>query len=472
MDDGGPSAGIILFFVLLFAEAYLYGFGTAIRGLNEKEAERRAEEERDKRSRQLARIAGQPNVYVNSVQLVGMFLNLCMGGLYIKSWSVHIRKLLEELAGRYGGFPAWAGGLLAAASLVISLFLLLYILLVFGSLIPRKIAAKNPEKWAYRLIGPVYALMSLLRPLTWLFQATAAGILRIFGLHQSEENPDVTEEEIISMVNEGHEQGVIQASEAEMITNIFEFGDKRAEDIMVNRTNIVAIDCETTFSEAVSFMLNGRNSRYPVYEENVDHIIGILHMKDALRRQAQTDPMARIRDIPGLIREARFIPETRKVDSLFKTMQSTKCQMVIVLDEYGQTAGMISMEDILEEIVGSIMDEYDADESYIRQKGEDEYVIEGKTPLDELEERLGISFGETEFETLNGYLIARIDHIPEPDEKFEIRIGHYEFRVLSVENKMIKTVSVTRIAEAEDAEKPVETERVQEPEERAKIKSV
>ena len=268
-------------------------------------------------------------------------------------------------------------------------------------------------------------------------------LMKLFGV----DTDDVTEEEIISMVNEGHEQGVIQASEAEMITNIFEFGDKRAEDIMTNRTNIVAIDCESTFRDAVAFMLNGRNSRYPVYEENIDHIIGILHMKDALRRQSQIDPEMKIRDIPGLLREARFIPETRKVDALFKTMQSTKCQMVIVLDEYGQTAGMIAMEDILEEIVGNILDEYDVDESYIREKCKDEYIIEGKTPLEDLEERFDISFDESEFETLNGFIIAKLEHIPEPDEKFDIRIDGYEFRGLSVENKMIKTVLVKKLPE-------------------------
>lgn len=350
MDDGGPTASILLFLGLLLLEAYCYGFGAAIHGLNEKEVERKAIEENDKRSLLLSRLVGKPSRYVNTVQLVVTFLNLCMGGMYLRVWSSHIRKMLRALAERQAGLSPFAGGLITAASLVITVILLLYILLVFGTLIPKKLASRSPEKWAYRMIKPVSAVMTIFAPLTGLFSVTAYGILKLFGMHPDEDSIDVTEEEIISMVNEGHEQGVIQASEAEMITNIFEFGDKRAEDIMTNRTNIVAIDCEMTFGDAIQFMLNGRNSRYPVYEENIDHIIGILHMKDALRRQSATDPGMKVRDIPGLLRDARFIPETRKVDSLFKTMQSTKCQMVIVLDEYGQTAGMIAMEDILEEI--------------------------------------------------------------------------------------------------------------------------
>ena len=159
----------------------------------------------------------------------------------------------------------------------------------------------------------------------------------------------------------------------------------------------------------------------------------------------------KFRDIPGPLREVSFILVSTSDDSVVKTMQSTKCQMVIVLDEYGQTAGMIDMEDILEEIVGNILDEYDVDESYIREKSKDEYIIEGKTPLEELEELFDISFDESEFETLNGFLIAKLEHIPEPDEQFDIRIDGYDFKVLSVENKMIKTVLVKKLPEESGA---------------------
>lgn len=453
MDDGGPDASILIFFGLLLAEAYFYGFGAALNGLNEKETERKAEEEGDKTSILLTRMIGSPSIYINTVQLILTFINLCMGGLYLRAFGGWMEDLFLRIADRIGGVPLWVQTFFTVSAAALTVLLLLYALLVFGVMIPRKIVSRQPDRWAARLVRPVSAAIALLRPVTWLFHATAKLILRILGLKPDEDSLDVTEEEIISMVNEGHEQGVIQTSEAEMITNIFEFGDKRAEDIMVNRNHIVAIDCETTFKVAVSFMLNGRNSRYPVYRENIDHIIGILHMKDALRRQALIDPESKIGDIPGLLREARFIPETRNVDSLFKTMQSTKCQMVIVLDEYGQTAGMISMEDILEEIVGNIMDEYDTDESYIHQKSRDEFIIEGKTPLEELEERFGIDFGETEFETLNGYLIALLEHIPEPDEQFETRIGGYQFKVLSVAGRMIRSVLVTRLPEEPEAPK-------------------
>ena len=155
-----------------------------------------------------------------------------------------------------------------------------------------------------------------------------------------------------------------------------------------------------------------------------------------------------VRDIPGLLREPVFIPETKNIDALFQMMQSSKTQMVIVVDEYGQTAGLLAMEDILEEIVGNILDEYDEDEKHIEATAnEDEYIIEGKTPLEELEERFHITFDEEEFETLNGFLIAKLDKIPEEDEEFEVDVDGYRFRILTVENKMIQSVLVSKIKE-------------------------
>lgn len=254
------------------------------------------------------------------------------------------------------------------------------------------------------------------------------------------------EDEILSMVNEGHEQGYIEASEAEMITNIFEFGDKKAQDIMTDRSNIVAIDASMKLEDAISFMLSENNSRFPVYEENLDHIIGILHLKDALRIRNQKSTGKRmVGELDGLLREAKFIPETRKLDSLFQTMQSTNLQMVIVIDEYGQTSGLVAMEDILEEIVGNIMDEYDEEEGHIEEKGKNKYIIEGMTPLEELEKRFQISFDENDFETINGFLISKMEKIPDKKDRFDITIDGYNFKVLSVENKMIQKVLVTKL---------------------------
>jgi putative hemolysin len=282
--------------------------------------------------------------------------------------------------------------------------------------------------------------------------AIANSVSNVLGLKNKGEQADVTEEEIISMVNEGHEHGVLEHGEVEMITNIFEFGDKKASDIMTHRNNITAIDSTTPFKDALNFMLEESNSRYPVYEENLDHIIGVLYLKDAMRMHTSNENLNQpIGQIPGLFREAVFVPETKNIYDLFRSMQSEKNQMVIVMDEYGQTSGLVTMEDILEEIVGNIMDEYDHEESYIEEKGENEYIIEGMTKLEDLEERFGISFGETEFETLNGYIISKLEHIPDENEDFEVQVGEYNFKIAKVEKNVIQSVLVTRVSHDEQS---------------------
>ena len=455
MDDGGPTASIIFFIVLLLIDMFFYGFGAAIHSLNEKEIERRAEEEKDRKSIRLRAMISNPAEYENTVQLITTLINIVIGavhlGLLLRTLSNGIQFLARGRL-KLEGLPADVIAVLAA---VMATLLLLYITLTLGVLLPKTIASRAPEKWAYLWITPVFFVTKLFAPFTGLVTVTVRGILRLFGVRGNSEEADVTEEEIINMVNEGHEQGVIQASEAKMISNIFELGDKEAQDIMTHRTNIVAIDGDMVLRDAITFMMEGKNSRYPVYEENLDHIIGILHLKDALRFHAdagnQNIPLSKLE---GLMREPVFIPRTRNIDQLFREMQAGKQQMVVVVDEYGQTDGLVAMEDILEEIVGNILDEYDEISEYIEEKGNDEYIIEGKTPLEELEERFGISFEDEAFETLNGFLISRMDRIPEPDEQFETDFCGYHFRILSVENKMIQSVLLTKLPEADSPLEP------------------
>lgn len=450
MDDGEP-ASIIFFMLLLLIDVFFYGFSAALDSLNEKEIERRAEEEKDRKAVRLREIIGNPAGYVNTVQLITTLINVIIGAVHLGILRSFISGGLHVLAERQLKLEWMSAEVILVIAAVLATFLLLYITLTVGVLLPKKIAARVPEKWAYACITPVYLVTKILSPLTGLVSVTSDGILKLAGIHGNENEADVTEEEIISMVNEGHEQGVIQASEAEMITNIFEFVDEEAQDIMTHRKNIVAIDGQTLLKDAISFMLEGKNSRYPVYEENIDHIIGILHLKDAMRFHADDKKLnCPLHSLEGLMREPVFVPQTKNINELFKEMQAEKLQMVIVVDEYGQTDGLVAMEDILEEIVGNILDEYDDDENeHIEEKGKDEYVIEGKTPLEELEERFGIPFEDEEFETLNGFLIARLDKIPEPDEKFDVNYKGFNFKILSVENKMIQSVLVTRLPESD-----------------------
>lgn len=456
MDDGGTSVfNITIFFVLLLMEAILYGFQKAISLMNEKEIERKAGEEKDKKSILLYEIVKRSTIYVNSIQLIITLIDLVMGYVYLPIWTSKFRGWLGQISilSNIGGTGIYI------LSVLLATICLVYILLTFGMLFPKKLAQRSPDAWAYRYIRFIQMLRTVLYPITGIVAKSANGMLMLLGFKHDDEPIDVTEEEIISMVNEGHEQGVLEASEAEMITNIFEFGEKEASDIMTHRNNIVAIDSSVAFKEALGQILQESYSRYPVYEENLDHIIGVLYLKDAMRVHTLDESInCEVGKVEGLLREAVFVPETKNIDDLFRSMQSDKNQMVVVMDEYGQTSGLVTMEDILEEIVGNIMDEYDDDENHIEEKGDNEYLMEGMTKLEDLEERFGIDFGDSEFETLNGFLISRLDRIPDEDENTEIQEYGYNFKIISVEKNVIQSVLVTKQPE-ENLEKQDKNEQ-------------
>ena len=263
-------------------------------------------------------------------------------------------------------------------------------------------------------------------------------------------NDDVTEEEIISMVREGHEQGTILASEAELIHNVFEFDDKEVKDIMTHRKNIVSLDGSMSFIDAIEFIIDTGKSRFPVYENDVDSIIGVLHIKDAFTFFEKNEVYrSSIKDIDGLIRPVDFIPETVNINDLFKKMQSKKSHLAMVVDEYGQISVLIAMEDILEELVGNIEDEHDEEENYIRKNDDETFIMDGMTEFSDVKEALSLPVDDDAYETLNGFIISLSDKIPEEGDKTVISAYGYRFSVMSVEDKVIKQVMIKKLAPEE-----------------------
>ena len=254
MDDGGPTASIILFAVLLLIDVFFYGFSAALNALNEKEIGRRAEEDKDKKSLRLRKMLDNPTDFVNTFQLVTMLVNVTIGAVHLGIVLRSVQRGLAALARRQADAELLPQALVVTAA-VLSTLLLLYITLTLGVLLPGKIAVRIPERWAYACVNPVFFVTRILSPFTAAASVTSNAILRLFGVKVSAGAEDVTEEEIISMINEGHEQGVLEASEAEMITNIFEFDDKEAADIMTHRKNVVALDGEMSLKDAVDFII-------------------------------------------------------------------------------------------------------------------------------------------------------------------------------------------------------------------------
>lgn len=436
MEDSYPAIRVIVFLLLLVIDAIFSGSEAALGGLNENRIEKKAEEG-NKKAKYILRLMEHPVTLLNTVELV-----VTSAAMIVGAFVAHMFYTSAALAGihRFGNVSPQ---LVTVIISIIVTLLLIFLVLVFGIVVPKRLAAKNSERWAFATIRIVRIFTVLLLPLTKLVTGMSNLIGRVFGIDPKAVDESVTEEEIIMMVSEGHEQGVLEANEAEMINNIFEFNDKEVSDIMTHRKDIVGVDVSMDARAAADMMLSERFSRFPVYEGDIENIIGILHLKDIMRAlMEKNDSDIHIRDI---MREPYYVPDTQNIDHLFRGMQQKKVHMAIAIDEYGQTAGLVAMEDILEEIVGNIFDEYDVDETYIQKVGESMWIMQGSAPLDEVGEALGIEdLDEGEFDTLNGLIVAKLEHIPAQGEHVCISIGGYKFEVLSVNNNMIGEVRVTR----------------------------
>lgn len=436
MVDGHTYAGLALFVFFLVIDAILYAFSTALTNLNDSEVDKKAQEG-SKKAIRLKKLIDDPTRFSDTLDIVVFITNLVAGGYILGT----IRKNIEK----YVNINAWVIFALAAGMFVI--------LIVFGVIIPKKCGRRSPNKIAYRLSGPVVAIIVVLFPITCVVTFVSHFVLRLCGIDPCEQPENVTEEEIITMVNEGQEQGVLEASEAEMIANIFELGDKTAGDIMTHRSSIVALDCHMTLEEVIQQQSGGSYSRFPVYDGDIDNIVGTLHIRDALimyrNMNARKKEIVKLR---SLLREPFFVPESQDIDDVLRKMQAEKVHMGIVVDEYGQTAGVISMEDIIEEIVGNIMDEYDVEEQGIKHNADDSYVVDGLIELTDLNKLLGTNIVSPDYETLNGYLISRLDRIPNDDETDEIDTDGLHFKILEVSQNVIRKVEISHIAKEKTEE--------------------
>lgn len=252
---------------------------------------------------------------------------------------------------------------------------------------------------------------------------------------------DKVEEEILSMVEEGHEQGVIEETEAEMISNIFEFSDMNARDIMTNRQKIIAMENTLLVDEALEFVLSNNFSRYPVYEEDIDNIIGVIHLKDLVTAYMENPKLP----VTAIMEEPIFIHPTFNISKLLQKMQKEKIHMSVVVDEYGQTEGLVCMEDIIEEIVGNIFDEHDEEEEAdIKKTNMGEYMVVGGASLNELKDVIGVDFPDEDFETLNGFLLYKLGRLPVEDEEIKISYKGYDFIPVKICDKMITLVKVIK----------------------------
>ena len=311
------------------------------------------------------------------------------------------------------------------------------LVLIFGEITPKTIAANNSEKVAVFVSKPIKLVIFIVRPIVWIFNIITNVIFKLLGVKDKGSQPYITEEELKTMVNVGHEEGVLEIEEREIINNVFQFGDMQAKEAMVQRLDMIAINSEDKYEEIIEMFKNEKFSRMPVYNESIDDIIGILNIKDIIFLSDEEIQQFNIKDY---IREPFFTYEFKKITQLLEEMKIEKSQMAIVVDEYGGTAGLITIEDLVEVIVGDIEDEYDEEEEEIQVIKEDEYIVDGSIKITDVNELIGVRLESEEIDSIGGYIIGHLRRLPEENEVIEV--DNIKFCIESLDKNRIKKVRI------------------------------
>ncbi|ABW19958.1 protein of unknown function DUF21 [Alkaliphilus oremlandii OhILAs] len=330
----------------------------------------------------------------------------------------------------------FAGNAVAIATIIMTI-----LILVFSEITPKSLAAQNAEKVALMVVKPLSFIITILSPIVVIFTKVTNVLIRILGGKRREDAPFITEEELKSMVNVSHEEGVLEIEEKQMIYNVFEFGDLRIKDIMVQRTDISAIDKSSDFNKIMEIIKEEKYSRYPIYEDSIDNIVGILSVKDFI----YGDHIKEEFDISLYMREPYFTYEFKKITELFKEIRKNRNHMVVVVDEYGGTAGIVTIEDVIEEIVGEIEDEYDEVEKEVEKISDTEYLIDGSTKIGFISGFLNMTMESDDFDSLGGFIMNELGRLPIVGES--ILYEDMKFTVESICNHRIQKIRVQILSE-------------------------
>jgi CBS domain containing-hemolysin-like protein len=323
---------------------------------------------------------------------------------------------------------------------LVETLLLSLVVLIFCEITPKTAAVQNPLRWARVLVDPVRGAAWLLRPIIWTLSRITNSLVHLLGGQAVRHGPFVTEEELRLLVTVGEEEGVLEEAETDMIHSIFEFADTPVREVMIPRIDIVALASDLTVEQAVDQALEGGFSRIPVYEATLDNIVGVLYTKDMLKQMREGHDAQPIRN---LVRPAYFVPETKKLDDLWREIRQKRVHMMMVIDEYGSVSGLVTIEDLMEEIVGDIQDEYDHEEMLYEQVNDHEYIFSARISIDDFNELMETKLENEEYDTLGGFLYAQLDKIPVAGDT--ITFGHHRFTILTTRGRRIVKVQVEKL---------------------------
>ncbi|NLJ96606.1 MAG: HlyC/CorC family transporter [Clostridiales bacterium] len=426
--DSSDVAGAVILLILLNLSAFFSGSETALTAIN-KLRMRSLADEGIKGAKNALKLIEDPAKTLNA---------LLIGNNIVKLTA---SALATAMAINLGS--SWIG-------LVIGILTLL--ILLFGEIIPKTISTLKAEKVALRISGPVLLLTNLLSPIIFIINKIHNGVMRILKIDPNEKPTTMTEDELRSILEVSHEEGVLESEERRMITNVVDFGDSLAKDVMVPRIDMSFASVDLTYDQLVQEFAIDKYTRLPVYSDNRDNVIGIVNLKDLFFYEGKKEDF----NILDIMREPFFTYEFKKTSELLIEMRNESIALAIVLDEYGATAGLLTIEDLLEEIVGEIRDEYDDDEEdCIQSVSENEYIVDGNTKLDDINDALGLDIVSSDYDSIAGHIIYLLDHLPEEGES--VIVDNVVFTVASVDKNRIDKVHII----IEDTDKPEELEESQ-----------
>lgn len=437
---------ILFLLILIGVNAFFAASEIALISLNDNKIKLMAEEG-NKKATQLVKLLGEPSRFLATIQIGITLAGFLASAFAAESFADPLVVFLNRFE-----LP-FSDAFLKVATVFIITLVLSYFTLVLGELVPKRVAMNKAEPIAFTVVSVLVVLSKVTSPFVKLLTASTNFFVRLFGIDPHSIDDDVTEEEIRMMVDVGEEKGAIDEREKIMINNIFEFNNKSVEDIMTHRMEVISIPANIDLVKLMMLVKSEQYSRIPVYEDNVDNIIGILYVKDLLKLIGED--LEKTFNMSDYIRKPYFVPIQKKIDELFIELQTAKTHIAIVIDEYGGTAGIVTIEDLVEEIVGNIFDEYDEEEDRELKKIDDTtYEVSGMIGLDELEEVFDVELPIDDYDTLNGFLIGQYGNLPPVNEVTEIKYAHLLFKVIQLTEKRIEKVII--IVEDENSESELE----------------
>lgn len=438
---------VLLLVILIGLNAFFAASEIAFISLNDAKIDIQAKEG-NKKAKKIKKMLENPSKFLATIQIGITLAGFLSSAFASEAFASELAPILNNL------IPVLSVSTWNTISIIIITIILSYFTLIFGELVPKRIAMKYCEKVAFASIGVISAISILTSPFVKFLTFSTNIVSKIFGVSDAEEET-VTEEEIRMMVDVGKEKGTINKEESEMINNVFEFNDKTVSEIMIPRTEIYAVDMNLSISKVIEDITEDKDFRYsriPVYDETIDEIKGIVYIKDILLSTKNKNVK-----IKNLVKEAYYVPETKQLDELFDELRKNRKQIAIVVDEYGGTAGIVTMEDILEEIVGEIYDEYDLVQKNYEKIDENTYLLNGALSVSEVEKILGIDIPEGDYDTLSGFLIEELGRIPSETEKPEVETEKVTYKIEKIKDMRIIKVKACKnqtvdVEESEDKE--------------------